>query len=367
MMIYKRESKAVLGLGNLESSCRWCVRPFSINTYCLSKVWFKSSSVDLRALDITAINSKVKSYVYQDLFQKPSEVLLYRDVKDGGLGLHHLQSKSQAHLIATFLQTASGRRFQQSLFHSWLYRYHVDGQTDLPNPGFTPYYNIKFFQLIKEVKEKSPLNPTLMSINEWYKLLLERNVVKREIDDEGRQELIPCKVEQKLPDVFWSESYRLSRLHGIPPTSKSFMFKLIHMLLPSKERLNHLTPATSPLCWCNSGAQETYQHLFFQCAKNEQAGLSLLRVLQSYDSNITEERSLRLELLAVDPFMLPTVALLATGLELIWERRKVKKSTTQYEMRSELELAVSIRRRSRSRTIREASSIMENMIINFFA
>ena len=229
------------------------------------------------------------------LFQKPSEVLLYRDVKDGGLGLHHLQSKSQAHLIATFLQTASGRRFQQSLFHSWLYRYHVDGQTDLPNPGFTPYYNIKFFQLIKEVKEKSPLNPTLMSINEWYKLLLERNVVKREIDDEGRQELIPCKVEQKLPDVFWSESYRLSRLHGIPPTSKSFMFKLIHMLLPSKERLNHLTPATSPLCWCNSGAQETYQHLFFQCAKNEQAGLSLLRVLQSYDRNITEERSLKEE------------------------------------------------------------------------
>ena len=55
-------------------------RPFSINTYCLSKVWFRAGSVDLRALDITAINSKVKSYVYPDLFQKPSEVLLYRDV-----------------------------------------------------------------------------------------------------------------------------------------------------------------------------------------------------------------------------------------------------------------------------------------------
>ena len=209
-------------------------RPHSINTYCLSKVWFRASSVDLRVLDISAINSKVKSYVYQDLFQKPSEVTLFRGVQDGGLGLHHLQSKAQAHLIATFMQTAVGKRFQQSLFHSWLFRYHVEEQTDLPNPGLTPYYNLHFFQLIREVKEKTPLNPTYMSVNEWYKYLLERNVVKREIDQEGRQELITCKVEETHPGVFWSESYRLSRIHGLSPTSKSFLLKLIHTLLPSK-------------------------------------------------------------------------------------------------------------------------------------
>ena len=64
--------------------------------------------------------------------------------------------------------------------------------------------------------------------------------------------------------------------------------------------------------------------------------------------------------------MLPSVALLATWLELIWERRKVHKTTVQFEMRAELELAVSIRRKLRSRMIREAADIMENMIINFF-
>jgi hypothetical protein len=134
-------------------------RPFSINTYCLSKVWFRTGSVDLRVGDIKAITSKIKSYVYQDLYKKPSEVLLYRDVEDGGLGLHHLESKAQAHLIATFIQTAAGKRFQTSLFHAWLYRYHVQGETHLPDPGFTPYYDQKFFQEIKKVKEDSPLNP----------------------------------------------------------------------------------------------------------------------------------------------------------------------------------------------------------------
>ena len=70
-------------------------RPFSINTYCFYKVWL--GSVDLRVGDIKAITSKVKSYVYYDFFQKPSEVLLCRGVKDGGLGLHHLESKAKAH------------------------------------------------------------------------------------------------------------------------------------------------------------------------------------------------------------------------------------------------------------------------------
>ena len=93
-------------------------RPFSINTYCTSKLWFRTGSVDLRAGDITAITSKLKSYCYQDLFQKPSEVLLYRGVEDGGLGLHHVQSKAQAHLISTFIQTAAGTNFLQSTFHS---------------------------------------------------------------------------------------------------------------------------------------------------------------------------------------------------------------------------------------------------------
>ena len=95
-------------------------RPFSLNTYCSSKIWFRTSSVDMRAGDILAITSRLKAYCYQDLFQKPSEVLLYRGVEQGGLGLHHIHSKALANLISTFIQTACNKNFQNSLFHSWL-------------------------------------------------------------------------------------------------------------------------------------------------------------------------------------------------------------------------------------------------------
>ena len=190
----------------------------------------------------------------------------------------------------------------------------------MPDPGFTPYYDQKFFQEIKKVQEDSPLNPIFMTVKEWYRWLLEKNVVKREVDQQGRWELIPCKVEEREPEVFWAESYRISRLKGLTPGSKSFLFRVLHTLLPSKERLHHLTPQISPLCMCNTGEYESYLHLFFLCDKNDEAGQALLRCISAYDRNINEEKVLRLELVADDPFLLASTSILAIGLEFMGEQ-----------------------------------------------
>jgi hypothetical protein len=63
------------------------IRPYSANTYALSKVWFKCSCLNLRAQDISFINSQVKSWLHQDCLEKPGELVLYRSAEDGGLGL----------------------------------------------------------------------------------------------------------------------------------------------------------------------------------------------------------------------------------------------------------------------------------------
>ena len=57
------------------------------------------------------------------------------------------------------------------------------------------------------------------------------------------------------------------------------------------------------------------------------------------------EKTLRMEVKADETFLLPSVAILATSLEFIWENRKVRKTTTLYMMRADLDAAVSIRRR----------------------
>ena len=83
-------------------------------------------------------------------------------------------------------------------------------------------------------------------------------VTMREVDYEGRMELIPCKVEEREPEVFWNEVYRISRLYGLSPQSKSFLFRLIYTLLPSRERVHNLTPSTSLLSWCRAGMHKNY-------------------------------------------------------------------------------------------------------------
>ena len=157
----------------------------------------------------------------------------------------------------------------------------------------------------------------------------------------------------------------MCRLKGLSPDNKSFLFKLIHTLLPSKERLNHPTPTTSPLCPCATGDQETYQQLFIECSWNKQAGEALVNCVRSYSPTITVDKTLRMELLADEPFLLPCATIFATGLSFIWENRKVRKYTTLFMMRAELEAAVSVRRISRLFRIREAGDIMNNMLANF--
>ena len=46
-------------------------RPWSLNSYALSKVWSKCHTVDLRITDITNLTSKVKSWLFQDQLEKP--------------------------------------------------------------------------------------------------------------------------------------------------------------------------------------------------------------------------------------------------------------------------------------------------------
>ena len=42
-------------------------RSWSLNTYCLPKIWFRTHSLDLRVQDVTKITSRIKSWLYGDI------------------------------------------------------------------------------------------------------------------------------------------------------------------------------------------------------------------------------------------------------------------------------------------------------------
>ena len=133
------------------------LRPFSANTYALSKVWFKCCSVNLRAQDINFINSQVKGWLYQDQFEKPEERIIFRPIKMGGLGLHNVRIKGLASLIRTFLETAVNPSFLHSMYHTILFRVYVleDDSVSSP-PPMPPYYSATMFNSIQWVKRNTP-------------------------------------------------------------------------------------------------------------------------------------------------------------------------------------------------------------------
>ena len=79
------------------------MRPSSINSFVLSKVWFRCSSIDLRVADVIAVNSSIKSWLYGDMFQKPPEMVMCRPTSYGGLGVLSVKYIAQAALIRSFI------------------------------------------------------------------------------------------------------------------------------------------------------------------------------------------------------------------------------------------------------------------------
>ena len=221
------------------------LRPWSINSYVMSKIWFKCGSVDLRVADITSINSSIKTWLYADLLEKPAELVMCRPASYGGLGVASVKFKALAVLIRTFLETAAIPAFRHSLLHSMMFRFHVLEDLSVPDPGFLPYYPPVFFQTIKQVHLDSPLNILSMTTGQWVRLLTEDNLtMERNIPSQ----YIPCRAELSSPTTDWELSWRLCRLRGLGSDLSSFNFKLLHGLLVTKQRLHQFTPGTPSTC-----------------------------------------------------------------------------------------------------------------------
>ena len=237
------------------------------------------------------------------------------------------------------------------------------GEQDVPDPGYAPYYSKAFFATIKKVNDKSPLNPVQMSVSQWYQYLLEERVTMLE-DEEGRREAKRCRVEELEPGVDWGRSYRLSRLKGLSPDDKSLLFKVLHQLLPTGERLNRLQPNKSSACsHCRATPRDTLVHAIFTCEANQQAARAMLKWAQCYDPSLTPLSLLHLEVEAQDPFNLPTVTIIVTGLQLIWNNRVKSQGTSVSSLRAELEARTELFRQTRGRRLREAGDILANILV----
>ena len=89
-----------------------------------------------------------------------------------------------------------------------------------------------------------------VSVKQWYKLLMEKGVTHNSDDPDSTPILIPSKLEGRLPGIDWSQSYSLARKFGLSPDQKSFNFKLIQSLLPTRDRLARIGKINTSQFFC---------------------------------------------------------------------------------------------------------------------
>ena len=176
--------------------------------------------------------------------------------------------KALAGLIRCFLETACMPKYRQILYHQLLFRYHVLEDRSIENPGLPPFYNQEFFSMISHVHHQTPLNVSHMSEKQWYQLLLESKVTMAETDESIQ--LIPCRAEIRNPGFDWESTWFRARMSGLGSKLISFLFKVLHDLLPNQERIARINPAVNGDCkLCVPNVKEDLVHALIRCHGNQ--------------------------------------------------------------------------------------------------
>lgn len=152
--------------------------------------------------------------------------------------------------------------------------------------------------------------------------------------------LITTMIEMMFPKVPWCLSYRLVRLHGLTPELKGFLWRMVHCLLLTRDRLHRLHKTDTDSCLhCNEDDSITH---FISCSFSSKVTDQLILCLQSYIPRITAEN-----IETVTSMELPLVWLTVTTLKYVWEEKAVGRVARLGMVHAELLARVGIFRRIR--------------------
>ena len=171
---------------------------------------------------------------------------------------------------------------------------------------------------------------------------------------------IPCRTEILNPETDWARTWRLARLKGLNSSQTSFLWRLLHRLLPTLDRVNRITPNTSPICkLCPDQTVEDLSHALLSCSYNGVVSTALMNTLSILQPNISKSEVLTLHFDVDKQTELPVVWLTCNVLHKIWDSRKEKKKCDLVRVRADLEAKVSLLRETRHK---ESAEIISKML-----
>ena len=148
------------------------------------------------------------------------------------------------------------------------------------------------------------------------------------------------------------------------PELSSFLFKLMHQILPTQERVSRTNPATSPRCklpGCSDATVEDLPDDLVYCSGNYGTGLKILDIARTLVPDAGAEHFLQLNFGVEESQELAVACWLAAGFMAIWNLRISGKRVDQYLIRAELEAKINLLCVTR---FEWAAIILENFLID---
>ena len=201
------------------------------------------------------------------------------------------------------------------------------------------------------LKQEGLLRISNLSIRQWYRLLVDQCVLNT-IDGNDQPIKLLNRCERDHPEIMWDTVWSLAAIRGLKSVDSSFLFCLLHSLLPTQERLFRIfgnKVASSYCTLCSEAAQCSTVHALIFLLYNNGVGQWLLSKLSIVVSQITGTQitklNFQLETISNDAF--PAVWCTAKTLSLVWKSRTSRKPTSIIKVRSKLEADVMLLRKSR--------------------
>ena len=187
-----------------------------------------------------------------------------------------------------------------------------------------------------------------MNTASCYRALLENNVTHT-VSEDGTLVLKPCRVERKNLNIDWEKVWSLATTPGLSSEQSSFIWKMVHDLLPTRERLYRLNmqDTENPSCdLCTLAVTDDLEHALLLCPYNAASSYTL-RLIQNFIPSVQPSQAVLLDLDIPPDLQLPVTFILSFCLSRIWRYRSLKKQGNPRGIRAELEAEIQILRKSR--------------------
>ena len=187
-----------------------------------------------------------------------------------------------------------------------------------------------------------------MTAGMWYRVMVESNIT-HQVTNAGTA-LTPCKIETKYPQVEWTRTWTLAATPGLSSNQLTFIWRMVHDLLPTQARLHRLgmPNINSSICsLCNKNMVGNLTHSLLLCPFNDGAGHYLIEKLSSYILQLTPEQVILLNFDVSQEHQLPVLFMITSILSEIWDCRKAKKPCHLLSIRAALEAGINNLMKSR--------------------